>query len=73
LSLAGAGKDRSMAYYRAMLDRGVLLPPSPSAWMCVSAAHTHEQIDQTIEAARDTLRAIFSKTYSRSGDPNTTA
>jgi glutamate-1-semialdehyde 2,1-aminomutase len=42
-------------FFHAMLDRGVLLPTSPFAPICVLAAHTNEQIDHTIEAARESL------------------
>lgn len=42
-------------FFHAMLDRGVLLPTSPLAPICVLAAHTNEQIDHTIEAARESL------------------
>jgi len=45
-------------YYHAMLDRGIFLPPAPTACICVSAAHTDDQIDQTIEMAHDVLRVI---------------
>ena len=45
-------------FFHAMLDRGVLLPGSPLAPICVSAAHTNEQIDRTIEAARESLSFV---------------
>ncbi|MGB2988109.1 MAG: aminotransferase class III-fold pyridoxal phosphate-dependent enzyme, partial [Phycisphaerae bacterium] len=43
-------------YHRAMLDRGVFLPPSPLSPLFVSAAHSNDEIDRTIEAAHDALR-----------------
>jgi glutamate-1-semialdehyde 2,1-aminomutase len=47
--------QRFAAFFHAMLDRGVLLPPSQfEAWF-VSAAHTHEDIRQTIAACRESL------------------
>lgn len=46
---------RFTRYYHAMLDRGVFLSPTPGSWMFVSAAHTDEDIDRTIEAARAAL------------------
>jgi glutamate-1-semialdehyde 2,1-aminomutase len=39
------------AYYRAMLDRGIYLPPSQFEALFVSAAHTDGDIARTIEAA----------------------
>jgi glutamate-1-semialdehyde 2,1-aminomutase len=41
-----------------MLDRGVFLPPSQFEALFISAAHTDEDIDRTIEAARESLKAI---------------
>ena len=43
------------AFWNAMLERGVYLPPSPfEAWF-PSLAHTDEQLDRTIEAAAEAL------------------
>jgi glutamate-1-semialdehyde 2,1-aminomutase len=41
------------AFFRAMLDRGLLLPPSQFEALFVSAAHTDADVDATIAAARD--------------------
>jgi glutamate-1-semialdehyde 2,1-aminomutase len=39
-------------FFRAMLERGVLLPPSPfEAWF-ISLAHDGSVIDETLDAAR---------------------
>lgn len=38
------------AYYRAMLERGILLPPSQNEVMFVSTAHTEEDVDETVRA-----------------------
>lgn len=43
-------------YFHAMLARGVYLPPSQFEASFVSLAHTDEQIDQTIAAARESFR-----------------
>ena len=45
-------------FFREMLDRGVLLPPSQFEALFVSAAHNDGDIDRTIYAARDALSAI---------------
>ena len=48
------------AFFTEMLDRGVFLPPSQfEAWF-VSAAHTEADIDRTIEACRESLKALTS-------------
>jgi glutamate-1-semialdehyde 2,1-aminomutase len=48
---------RFAAFFHAMLDRGILLPPSQfEAWF-VSAAPTQENIRQTIAACRESLAA----------------
>jgi glutamate-1-semialdehyde 2,1-aminomutase len=47
--------ERYAAFCRAMLDRGVYLPPSQfEAWF-PSLAHTDAHVDRTIEAAREAL------------------
>jgi glutamate-1-semialdehyde 2,1-aminomutase len=45
-------------FFREMLGRGVFLPPSQfEAWF-VSAAHSDADIERTLEAARESLRAL---------------
>jgi glutamate-1-semialdehyde 2,1-aminomutase len=41
-----------------MLDRGVYLAPSAFEAGFVSSAHTGEQLDRTIDAARDAFAAV---------------
>jgi glutamate-1-semialdehyde 2,1-aminomutase len=49
--------DRHAAFYRAMLDRGIWLPPSRfEAWF-VSLAQDEIQIDRTLMAASEALAA----------------
>ena len=49
---------RFAAFFREMLRRGILLPPSQfEAWF-VSAAHSDDDIDRTISAARASLNSI---------------
>jgi glutamate-1-semialdehyde 2,1-aminomutase len=44
-------------FFRAMLDRGVMLPPSQfEAWF-ISTVHTEGDIDQTVDAAKEALGA----------------
>ena len=42
-------------FFRAMLERGIYLAPSQFEAAFVSAAHTDEDIDKTIAAARRAL------------------
>ncbi|GAB4336244.1 MAG: glutamate-1-semialdehyde 2,1-aminomutase [Dehalococcoidia bacterium] len=46
------------AFHRAMLQRGVLLPPSQFETWFVSAAHTEPDIDETVKAAHEAMRAV---------------
>ncbi|HEX5058281.1 MAG TPA: glutamate-1-semialdehyde 2,1-aminomutase [Kofleriaceae bacterium] len=43
------------AFFRKMRDKGVFLPPSQFEAMFVSLAHTEEDVDSVIAAARDSL------------------
>jgi len=52
-----ADKDKYAAYWHAMFDRGILLPPSQNEVMFVSTAHSSEDVDQTIAALRASLLA----------------
>ncbi len=49
---------RYARFFREMLDRGIFLAPSQFEAVFVSAAHTAEDISRTIDAARDSLKAI---------------
>ncbi|MGH9561996.1 MAG: glutamate-1-semialdehyde 2,1-aminomutase [Terracidiphilus sp.] len=45
-------------FFREMLSRGVLLPPSQFEALFVSAAHTKEDIERTVSDAQASLEAI---------------
>jgi glutamate-1-semialdehyde 2,1-aminomutase len=47
-------------FHRAMLDRGVWLPPSQFEAAFLSAAHGEEEIEATISAAREALARLAS-------------
>lgn len=49
---------RFAAFFREMLSRGVLLPPSQFEALFVSSAHTDEDIEATISAAGASLGAM---------------
>ncbi len=53
---------RFAAFFSAMLERGVFLPPSQFEALFVSAAHTEADIDRTIAACRESLKAILAAT-----------
>jgi glutamate-1-semialdehyde 2,1-aminomutase len=55
-----ADHDLYARFFRAMLDRGVWLPPSGYEAMFVSAAHRKEDIDAIVNAAGEALRAVKS-------------
>ncbi|MGD0840526.1 MAG: glutamate-1-semialdehyde 2,1-aminomutase [Candidatus Acidiferrales bacterium] len=46
---------RFAAFFRAMLERGILLPPSQFEALFVSAAHSDEDIARTAAAAKEAL------------------
>jgi glutamate-1-semialdehyde 2,1-aminomutase len=57
-SARGSDTGRYASYHREMLDRGVFLAPSQFEAMFVSIAHTDDEIQATIDAARESLGAI---------------
>ena len=50
--------DAYSVFFNAMLQRGVVLPPSQFETWFVSTAHDKSSIDQTAVAARDAFRAV---------------
>ena len=46
------------AYYHAMRERGILLAPSANELMFLSTEHADADIDRTVAAAHDSLRAL---------------
>jgi glutamate-1-semialdehyde 2,1-aminomutase len=49
---------RYARFFREMLDRGIFIAPSQFEAAFVSMAHTVEDIDRTVAAARDSLKAM---------------
>ncbi len=45
-------------YFRAMLDAGIWLPPSQFEAAFLGAAHTEQDVEQTIAAAREALAQV---------------
>ena len=54
-SAATCDTERFGRFHRAMLNAGVWLPPSQFEAAFISAAHTEQEIDQTVAAAREAL------------------
>jgi glutamate-1-semialdehyde 2,1-aminomutase len=50
-----ADKKKYADYYHAMLDCGILLPPSQNEVMFVSTAHTTQDIDETLNAIESSI------------------
>ncbi len=50
-----ADTERFGGFFRRMRDRGVFLPPSQFEAMFVSLAHTDEDVDQIVTAAKESL------------------
>jgi glutamate-1-semialdehyde 2,1-aminomutase len=59
-SASTADRELFARYFRAMLERGVLLPPSQFEAAFVSAAHTDQDVAATLEAAREAFQSIAS-------------
>jgi len=55
---SAVSREAYAQFFRGMLERGVLLPPSPFESAFLSLAHDEPVIDETVEAARDTLRHV---------------
>jgi glutamate-1-semialdehyde 2,1-aminomutase len=51
---------RFAAFFQQMLDRGIFLAPSQFEALFISAAHSEEDIERTIGAARESLAALRS-------------
>ena len=52
-------RDRYARFFRAMLARNILLPPSPFEAAFISLAHDANVIAETVEAARSALREVM--------------
>jgi glutamate-1-semialdehyde 2,1-aminomutase len=55
---AACDMESFQKFFRGMLERGVYLPPSQYEALFVSLAHSREDIELTVDAARDALEAI---------------
>jgi glutamate-1-semialdehyde 2,1-aminomutase len=51
----GADRARFTRFFKAMLERGIYLPPSQFEALFISLAHSDEDLRQTVSAARESL------------------
>jgi glutamate-1-semialdehyde 2,1-aminomutase len=58
-SATGSDTKRHARFFRSMLERGVHLPPSQYEALFVSLAHEQDDLDRTLEAARESLREAY--------------
>ena len=52
----GSDADAFAAFFHALLEEGIYIPPSAYECWFVSAAHTEEDIDRTVQAAARAFR-----------------
>jgi len=57
-SAKNSDTPRFGAFFNAMLERGILLPPSQFEALFISAAHSEADIDRTLVACRESLQAL---------------
>ncbi|KAA9000391.1 glutamate-1-semialdehyde-2,1-aminomutase [Paenibacillus spiritus] len=57
-SAKSSDQARFRAYFGEMLNRGINVPPSQFEGMFLSAAHTEQDIDDTLEAHRAALKSL---------------
>ena len=55
---ASSDTQRFAAYFRKMLERGIYLPPSQFEAFFISAAHSEQDIDRTVEANYEALQTV---------------
>ncbi len=53
-----SNREHYRRYFHGMLERGIYMPPSPFETAFVSAAHTDNDIDKTLEAADSVFRTL---------------
>lgn len=56
-----ADTKRYATFFRAMLERGVYLPPSQFEAFFLSTAHTASDLQKTLAAAREAFKALLSR------------
>ncbi|MGB9661223.1 MAG: glutamate-1-semialdehyde 2,1-aminomutase [Moorellaceae bacterium] len=54
-----ADTERFARYFRSLLQQGIYLPPSQFEAAFISAVHTEEELERTVEAAKRAFKEIF--------------
>jgi glutamate-1-semialdehyde 2,1-aminomutase len=57
-SAARSNTEQFARFFRGMLDNGVYLPPSQYEAAFLSAAHSEEDVQETIAAAKRAMAAV---------------
>lgn len=55
-----ANKEEFIKFQRGMMEKGIFLIPQPSKRCHISAAHTTEDVDRTVESAKEVLTKLRS-------------
>jgi len=55
---ASSDQEKFKSWFKAMLERGIYLPPSQFETIFVSSAHTEDDIAKTLEAAEDAFQLL---------------
>jgi len=50
--------ETDQAFRTAMVERGIVFYPRPTRRICLTAAHTREDVDETLQIAEDVLRDL---------------
>ena len=69
-SAAAADRESFACFFRAMLDRGILLPPSQFEAAFVSAAHTDRDAERTLRAAKKAFQSVARRRRVNPGNPS---
>jgi glutamate-1-semialdehyde 2,1-aminomutase len=59
VTASASDAGRFKRYYRAMREQGIYLAPSPFEAGFISAAHTEEMIDKTLDAAVNAFKEML--------------
>jgi glutamate-1-semialdehyde 2,1-aminomutase len=51
--------EQFAVFFHHLLDKGIYLPPSSVDAACISAAHTKEEVSQTIAVCNDAFKLVF--------------
>ncbi len=58
-SAKSSDTERYQRYFRSLLASHIFVPPSQFETCFLSTAHTHDQIDSTVDSVKKALKAVF--------------